>query len=177
MAAGYEIHLWGGSMTGPEKGSSWFTTFFTSIPGILTGIAAVLAAITGLYLALHKNPPADTGATGGGKPQSCSALANMSLHLTTHDGAVGVIGPSGILLSMMSDGKYHFQTTANFTNAQVDPVDGTCWGDSILFVRTRPGVWIQSFYGILLPPTVHGTLQDNVSRGSTTWDGDIRAPN
>jgi hypothetical protein len=56
-----------------ESGSSWLKTFFTSLPGVLTGFAALvtaIAAVTGLFL---------TGGDGGEAPADGRARATSSL--------------------------------------------------------------------------------------------------
>ncbi len=104
-----------------------------------------------------------------------AALAGMSLDLTTKDGAHGVIGPLGIALNKNQNGMYRFRTTANFTSERVDDVEGTCWGDSIDFLRTRPGVFIQHYKGRLLPK-VDGVLGDSALIKTTTWRGSLFRP-
>jgi hypothetical protein len=151
-----------------QKSPSWWST----VPGILTAIAGVLTAVTGLILAIHQIWPHSNGSQ---QPHGCKALAGMSLDLTTREGAHGVIGPSGIVLWRNPNGAIEFRTTANFTGEPVDHVEGTCWGDSISFVRSRPGVFIQYYKGRLFPK-VDGVLGDNAQIGTTTWHGSLFQP-
>ena len=77
-------------MSEKDKGSFW-----NSVPGILTGIAAIITAITGLYIALNNNgtqdtkikPPSETAPETGNVKPPITNIPNPQLVLrnTTHD--------------------------------------------------------------------------------------------
>ena len=88
-------------MTKPAKNSA--KSFWLSIPGFLTALAALITAVTGLYAALHRAPVA--------YPTSESTASRQLQHVPVHTVRIRSSTPSGTLVA------YGFVTPKGFVVA------------------------------------------------------------
>lgn len=118
-------------------------SFWTTIPGILTGIAAILTALTGLYLALHPSqkspdaaapPPAKPAISSSSTPAQTVASPPSS-QPSSSAGSVSVTSRAGDTTQLSLKSFQH-----NFTGTSVTLMSG----QSIAFEKIRSidfGTW------------------------------------
>jgi len=108
----------------------------------------------------------------------CASLQGKSLSLDAN-GYQATIGPNGIVLTNQNN-IFTFQTTANFTNEPVDPVQGQCKDRHITFTRTRTNVLVQAYDGWIFekePSRMAGTYSNNGQATSRGWVATIVTAN
>jgi hypothetical protein len=106
-------------MPSPKKQQSWWQT----LPGMLTGLAAVITAITGLIVAFHHAPErsdlnkTDTIAKTGGESAS-SAILNRPTNSTTINAPKSLPIPAGMQLKLAGG-----TTVIDILSAELEPLN------------------------------------------------------
>ena len=150
-------------MAEPEKKQS----FWSTMPGILTGVAAVLTAVTGLWLAIAPHEHAGGGAehaSGAVPPVQCatppaSMAQNTSSAQTANQGSVVVTSRAGEVTRLSRRTFVH-----NFTDKSIELTSG----QTIAFEKIKTMDFLAE-HSELDMVDVKVTLTDG-----RTVDGDLR---
>jgi hypothetical protein len=162
---------------------NWWQT----VPGILTGLAAIITAVTGLFLALNhtgnRNEPVQPSSTSSGTSTTSPGAASSAAAKTTASGTAGTGGASGtktIALPALNRVKLA-GGSAVFTilSAQIEPLDLD--RRSLKFAvrylnagRYPANFWSSSFRLIIDDvPRAPTNLLDEVVASESAKDGDV----
>ena len=126
------------------------STWWQTLPGILTTIVGVITALTGLIVALQQagvfrekpKPPVSRSEPAIQPLDLCQQLGGYAVYLDVNN-YHGVIGPAGIALQQTGDGAFRFvtnilfatETNREFSTKIEDRITGTCHGNTINFTR------------------------------------------
>ena len=98
----------------PNNGRGGFLNFWSSIPGILTAVAAVITAVTGFYLVN----------AGGGSPAKISDTSGTTAQAASTSGASTPAVPTVVVVDLAALGGTQVTEAADRDQALMDAIDG-----------------------------------------------------
>jgi len=129
------------SDTKPANGPSWWQT----LPGILTGLAAIITAVTGLILAFNRTGSRSEPATptSSSSPPTLSREATAPAAGTADSGASGAIALPPLHEVKLAGGA----TVVTILSAQVAPIDAARRTLTFDVRHTNAGHYPANFWG------------------------------
>jgi hypothetical protein len=143
----------GADMTGENSGGFW-----SSLPGLLTAVAAIVTAGTGAYLALHSQQPASAAKTQQtpSPPRSTTNIPHAPVQPAAYLNSTHHTGPMGPLergISYSQGDLYDRPASSPEQCSQLCANDDRCV--AVTFIISQQRCWIKSS---LNPPQQSGDM-------------------